>query len=194
VNSIRSKGFFIKLSGKSTKIGCAVLLSIFVVSCGTQATKTEPTVTATVVTPIPLITTPPAATLDLKVALRESIIQVLGTDNGKLPRLTKISYSYPETGDITIIWAINDNVSQNAKKADAQIDATNILKVLENNKTRFIYVILIGTVSTQDKDGNANEIRVMNLGFNKSKLDKVNWENFQPSDIYNLADVVDERY
>jgi hypothetical protein len=31
----------------------------------------------------------------------------------------------------------------------------------------------------------------ISLGFNKSKLDKVDWEDFQPSDVYELADVAD---
>jgi hypothetical protein len=130
-------------------------------------------------------------TLDPKAVLRENIIQVLGTDDRKIPRLTKISYSDPEAGDITVTWAINDNAFQNSTKADAQIDVTNILKVLENSNTHFIYVNLIGNVSMQDKYGNAAEIQAMSLGFNKSKLDKINWEDFQPSDIYDLADVAD---
>jgi hypothetical protein len=191
VNSIQSKDIFSKLSGKSMRMGCAVLLSILVVCCGRQPAKTGSTITTTAITPIPLITASPAATLDSKAVLRENIVQVLGTDDRKIPRLTKISYSVPETGDITITWAINDNAFQNSTKADAQIDATNILKVLENSNTRFIYVILIGNVSMQDKYGNVAKIRAMSLGFNKSKLDKINWEDFQPSDIYNLADVAD---
>jgi hypothetical protein len=193
VNSIRARDVFSKLSGKSMKMGCAVLLSILVAGCGTQITKTVPTVTVTAITPIPVITISSAATVDPKVALHESINQVLGTDAGNLPRLTKISHSVPEAGDITITWAINDDVSQNSTKVNAQIDATNILKVLENSKTRFIYVILIGTVSTQDEYGDATETQAISLGFNKSRLDRINWEDFQPSDIYDLADVVDER-
>ena len=43
----------------------------------------------------------------------------------------------------------------------------------------------------QDRYGNVAEIQAMSLGFNKSKLDKINWEDFQPSDIYDLADVAD---
>ncbi len=186
MNSIQSKDGF-----KSIKMGFALLLSILVVSCETQTPKTEPTVTAAVTTPLPLMTTSPVTTLDPKVALRESINQVLGTDTRKLARLTKISYSDPEAGDITITWAINDDVFQNSTKVDAQIDATNILKVLKNSKTRFIYVILIGTVSMHDKHGNTAEIQALSLGFNKSKLDKINWNDFQPTDIYDLADVAD---
>lgn len=170
-------------------MGCAVLLSILVVCCGTQTPKTDPAITVTVMPSIPLITTTPAATLDPKAALHESLIQVLGTGNRNVPRLTKISYSDPEAGDITITWAINDDGSQHSRRVAAQIDATNILKVLGNNKTRFIYVILIGTFSMQDKNASVTELQAMNLGFNKSKLDKINWEDFKPSDIYDLADV-----
>ena len=42
-----------------------------------------------------------------------------------------------------------------------------------------------------DQHGQVTETQVMSLGFNKSKLDKINWEGFQSSDIYDLADVVD---
>lgn len=169
-------------------MGCAILLSVFMVSCEAQTTKTALTVTPTVTAPTSSVT---AVTSDPKVVLRESIIQVLRTENGNFPRLTKISYSVPESGDITITWVINGKVNQNPTKVDAQMDATNILKVLKENKTRFIYVVLIGIFSMQDKDGNTTATQAMNLGFNKSKLDKVNWEDFQPSDIYELADVAD---
>ena len=186
MNSIRSKDIFSKLSSKSAKIGCAVLLSILVVCCGTQSTRTGLIATATA-----LLTTSPAVTLDPKIVLREGIDQVLGIDNRNLPRLTKFTYSFPESGDITITWTLNDNALQNSTKADAQMDATNILKVLESSKTRYIYVILIGTISMQDAYGNTAEIQALSLGFNKSKLDKVIWEDFQPSDVYDLADVAE---
>jgi hypothetical protein len=172
-------------------MGCAIFLSILVACCGIQVTETGSTTTTTVAPPIPLITTSPTAVLDPKTTLHESIIQVLGAGNRELPRLTKISYSKPEAGDITITWAINKNISQNSRKIAAQIDATNILKVLEDNKTRFIYVILIGTFSMQDEHGNTAEMQAVSLGFNKSKLDKINWEDFQPSHVYDLADIAD---
>lgn len=43
----------------------------------------------------------------------------------------------------------------------------------------------------QDENGNAIQIQVLSLGFNKSKLNKIDWEDFQFSDIYDLADVAD---
>ena len=161
-----------------TKAGCAVLLSIFLVCCGRDMEE-------------PRLTASPAATLDEKAVLRESMLQVLGTDHENAPRLKKILYSKPEAGDITILWAIKDAGSQTSTKAGAQMDAVHILNVLENNKTRFIYVILIGTHTTQDADGNTAEIQAMSLGFNKSKLDRVNWEVFKFSNIYALADVAE---
>jgi hypothetical protein len=172
-------------------MGFALFLSILVTCCDMQAARMEPSATVTLTTPMPVITTLSTFTPDPKVALRESLIHVLGTGNREVPRLTKVSYSDPEAGDITITWAINENVSPASRKVAAQIDATNILKTLQENKARFIYVILIGTFSMQDEHGNMAEIQAMNLGFNKSKLDKINWQGFQASDIYNLADVAE---
>jgi hypothetical protein len=129
--------------------------------------------------------------MDSKVALRESLIQVLGTDKKNEPRLRKISYSDPEAGDITITWALDDSAPQSSAKAAAQIDATAILKSLKDSQSHFIYVILIGTFSTQDKHGNMAETQAVSLGFNKSKLDKINWGDFQYSDVYDLADLAD---
>jgi hypothetical protein len=147
-------------------------------------------------TPTPVATSTPfqagsAATMDSKVALRESLIQVLGTDKKNEPRLRKISYSDPEAGDITITWALDDSAPQSSAKAAAQIDATAILKSLKDSQSHFIYVILIGTFSTQDKHGNMAETQAVSLGFNKSKLDKINWGDFQYSDVYDLADLAD---
>lgn len=149
-----------------------ILSSILLASCTTQITKTA------------VITTQ-----DEKSILHESLIQVLGTSNRNISRLTQILYSYPERGDITITWTINNNISQNQRIANAQVDATNILKVLQRHKTRFVYVILIGTFSMQDPQGTISEQQVIDLGFNKSKLEKVNWQIFEPTEIYNLADV-----
>lgn len=165
MNSIRSIGFII-------------LFSAFVICCGAQNTQTEPITR--------LMTASPVATVDTKVALREGLMQALGTE-----RLTEISYSKPEAGDITIIWAIKNNDLRPTTKAAAQRDVTHILKTLADSKTRFIYVVLIGTIAMPDQHGQVTEIQVINLGFNKSKLDKIHWEDFQPSDIFNLADVVD---
>lgn len=151
-----------------------VLLAILITSCGTQIKKAN-------ISPTP--------TLDEKIILQESLNQLLGFDNQNVPRLIKIGYDVPERADITITWGLNDYESQASRKVHAQIDATNILQVLEANKTRFVYVILIGIFSTQDEYGNITKIEAINLGFNKSKLDQVNWQEFQYSNIYDLADL-----
>ena len=69
-------------------------------------------------TPTPVVTSSPlqagsTATMDSKVALHKGLMQVLGTDGADWSRLTKISYSNPETGDITITWALRDNIPLN---------------------------------------------------------------------------------
>lgn len=191
-----SKDTLGKFSDKATKIGCVVLLSFVVVYCRFSSTpspnaKIEPALATTTlpnITLIPILAPSLTATLEPKIALQEGIIQALGSGNRNLPRLIKISYSDPERGDITIIWTINNNRSQDSIKTGMQMDMINILKAIDQSKFAYIFVVLSGTFSIQDEHGNIVETQVVNLGFNKSAVDKVNWENFQHSDIYDLAD------
>lgn len=176
MKSIRPKEFFSKL----LKVGCAILFSLLMIGWGTQGTKTEPN---------PPLGTTSRAILDEKALLIENINQVLETDSPNAERLTKIEYGVPEKGDITITWSIEDIGDQKSTKVDAQNDAVNILKVLEQNKTRFVYVILSGTFSIQDEHGNTIEIEAMRLDFNKSTLDNIHWDDHQPTEIYGLADL-----
>lgn len=161
------------------KIFCTILLSIFVICCGAQkTTKTENTPSQT-----------QSAHTDEKTILQEDLAQILGVDRKNTPRLTKIAYSTPENGDITITWSLQRYSTPALTESNAQIDAVNILKTLKKNKTRYIYVILIGMFPPSIANNNSSEQEVLNLGFNKSRLDKVNWEEFPSSDAFNLADV-----
>lgn len=174
---------------KLKKTGCSVLLSLLMVGCGTQAALTENSIIATITTHTPMPTSLPYADMDEKDMLVENINQVLETDSLNSERLTKIEYGFPERGDITITWSIDDKGDQKSTKDSAQNDTVNILKVLEQNETSFIYVILSGTFSMQDELGNTIEIEAMALDFNKSTLDKIHWEDTQSSDIYDMADL-----
>jgi hypothetical protein len=181
-----------KFSGKATKTGCVILLSFVMVCCRFSPTpsptaKIEPAL-ATTITLMPVIVPSLTATLEPKVALRENIIQALGSGNRNLSRLIKISYSDPEQGDITITWAINNNLSHDSIKSGMQNDVINILKAIDHSKFAYIFVVLSGSYSMYDQNGNMAEMQVVNFGFNKSAIDKISWENFQSSDIYNLAD------
>ena len=165
-------------SPQAKKLFCTILLSIIVICCGAQTTKTEI---------IPLSTQ--LTLTDEKTVLQEDLIQTLGVDSKNTPRLTKIAYSTPENGDITITWSLQRYSTPALTESNAQIDAVNILKTLKKNKTRYIYVILIGMFPPSIANNNSTEQEVLNLGFNKSRLDKVNWEEFPSSDVFNLADV-----
>ena len=163
---------------QAKKIFFTILLSIFVICCGAQTTKTENTPSQT-----------QSAHTDEKTILQEGLSQILGVDRKNTPRLTKIAYSTPENGDITITWSLQRYSTPALTESNAQIDAVNILKTLKKNKTRYIYVILIGMFPPSIANNNSTEQEVLNLGFNKSRLDKVNLEEFPSSDVFNLADV-----
>ncbi|MFN8435486.1 MAG: hypothetical protein U0V18_15785 [Anaerolineales bacterium] len=165
-------------SPQAKKLFCTIFLSIFVICCGAQTTKTEI---------IPPSTQSPLT--DEKTVLQEDLIQILGVDSKNMPRLTKIAYSTPENGDITIKWSLQKYSTPALTEDNAKIDTVNILKTLKKNKTRFIYVILIGTFPPSTEADSSIEREILNLGFNKSRLDKVNWDEFPSSEIFKFSDV-----
>lgn len=170
------KRFIHDRTGHFAKIFAISMLTMLLDACGVPSPST-------------LSLPPPTATVEPKIALVDGITEVLGAGDGVNPRLTGIAYSFPEKGDITITWSIRDEGEEALTREGALRDAAAILKVIEVQQTRFVYVILSGTYSKQDENGNLTEIEAVNFGFNKSTLEKVDWQDFQPADIFSLADV-----
>ncbi|HMV29703.1 MAG TPA: hypothetical protein PKE23_09980, partial [Anaerolineales bacterium] len=86
-------------------------------------------------------------------------------------------------------WSLQKYSTPALTEDNAKIDTVNILKTLKKNKTRFIYVILIGTFPPSTEADSSIEREILNLGFNKSRLDKVNWDEFPSSEIFKFSDV-----
>jgi len=140
-------------------------------------------------TEIPTNPPEPTATLEPKDALKAEIESVLGAGNRDIPRLTTLNFDDPEKGAIFINWAINDNLTENMIRSGAKFDATHILKALAQSGIDYTYVIMSGSFSMADKFGNTSEENEVNLTFEKSTVDKINWENFISDNIYDIADV-----
>lgn len=130
----------------------------------------------------------PTAILDPKEALRFEITKVLGEGNRGVPKITAINFDDPETGAIFINWALDDNLTMEFIGSGARSDATEIVRALHNSGIDYTYVILSGSFSLVDEFGNKNEANVFNLTFNKSTIEKINWENFLTDNIDNIAD------
>jgi hypothetical protein len=164
------------------------MVMVSVIANGNKFSQPTPVIENTKIIE-PSLTPTPINTLEPKAALRASIEQVLGSGNRDKPRLTEITYDEPEVGDLSIVWAINDNLTEGLVKIGAKSDATDILRIVAQSGIAFTYVTLSGTFTLVDKFGNVTEENVVTLTFKKETVNKINWVNFLSDNIYDIADM-----
>ena len=195
--------FFTK---KNILIGCGSIIGITILCIGFgsvlnltpsgKATNTAEAIAQTTEdakptdtnTPLPPTNTP-VATLNPKESLDHEIREVLGSSNRDVPRVEEVTPICVDSGcDITVKWAINDNLTSELRIYGAQRDATDILEAISNSELEIEYVRLAGTFSMVDSYGNVSEDIVLKLFFSPETIEKINFENFLPDNIYNIAD------
>lgn len=147
--------------------------------------------------PLPTETIPPtqppaptdtSAPLDPLEQLEKDLMDVLGSGNRDIPILTKVELNCQEEPSICVTWAINDNLTENMIRTGAQIEATDILRVIAASGMDYQTAFLTGTFSLVDALGNVSEEDVVRLWFSKEIVDQINWDNFLFDNIYVIAD------
>lgn len=156
-------------------------------------TATAAEVTAVIETEIPQTDEPsisetPAETLEPHAAFEMAVEKELGEGNREVSRIAELEFDKPNEGAIFIKWAINDNLTENFIKYGAKMDVVRILKALADSQIDYTYITLSGTFSLVDQFGNSEEKNVVYLVFNKSTVDRINWDNFLTDNIYKIAD------
>ena len=117
--------------------------------------------------------------------LKNEIEKALGKSNrGIKPRVEVYG---PEAGaDIAIGWAINENLTQGLTKDDARVEATKILEALAKSKINYTTVLITGTFLLVDQMGNEAETNVVIGTYTKELVDKINFENFNPKNVFEI--------
>jgi len=164
--------------------GSAVLVSLCVI-CAVAALAIE--------TPDPGTATPTAQTLAVAPIdeLRLQIEASLGNGNRDIARLTAFDWS--ETDQTLIIkWAINDNLSSHLIMVGIQKDVTDMLNVISQSGLlpNYQFITFVGTFPLSDTFGNVAEERVVTASYDKTTVDKINWDGFQYPDVFAIADLV----
>lgn len=142
--------------------------------------------------PAPTPTTPPVATdppADPVAALRSTIDTALGESNRGLGR--KLNLFEPGPGENTIVigWAADDNFSTNMIVGAMQLDTVEVLKSVDQSGIVYDQVFIGSTFAMQDQFGNPSEMEVLTLAYNKETLDRINWDNFIFSNVFDIADL-----
>jgi hypothetical protein len=116
------------------------------------------------------------------------VSETLGTGNRDVERIQSLRVT--RDGWVHITWAINDNLSVNLVAASAKLDITEVAEAL-CNAGYCDGLTMHGTFSMQDQYGNVTEDTVVHVVLRPETLEKINWENFVHTNIYNIADIAD---
>lgn len=149
------------------------------------------TIDQAITTLTPTNTPAPTATFDPHADFKSDVTEILGKGNRDVPRITAINFDDPEPGAIFINWALNDNLTVNMTGYGARSEASKILQALHDRGVEYRYIVLSGSFAMVDKFGNTTEDNIFNLTFNKSTVDKINWNNFLVDNVDDIADSSD---
>ena len=92
------------------------------------------------------------------------------------------------TWEVFVQWAINDNLTEKLLKGGAKRDVADILKAVSESNVEHNSVRAYGTFSMRDQFGNVTEEIVIKVVYTKETIEKINWERFLFSDVYDIAD------
>jgi hypothetical protein len=109
----------------------------------------------------------------------------LATSNRDIARVQIISNS---DTDIKIRIAVNDNLFTPLIKSGAKRDVRDCLKAIDQASISFEKLHFDLTFEFIDKFGNSQEGTVVELTYNKSTVNQINWSNFLFGDVFDIAD------
>lgn len=159
---------------------------------GTTASTASTPVSETVTlleTLVPTITPEPTNTLPPTEELEIQIKDVLGEGNRDVPRLT--TYAWDEGAqDLFVQFAINDNILDSFIVSGIQSDIVDILKTVDQSGLvpNYKNITVSGTFVLVDKFGNESEDIVVTMFYYRATVDKINWDNFIFTNIFDIAD------
>jgi hypothetical protein len=119
----------------------------------------------------------------LQTAVTKAIGDKSNRDGNKLTDL-----SIDPSGNIIVKFKIDDAFTENMIAIGAEDDITKALKSIKNSNVDYKTVTVFGTFAMQDKFGNASESTVVNIGYSKDTVTKINFDNFSYKNVYAIAD------
>lgn len=133
-------------------------------------------------TPLPIVPLEPIEQLKMLVT------DALGTSNRDVPRLSSFSWD-ADRSEIAVIFAAQDNLSDDLIKRGIQMDIVDILSTIQTSNTSLQYksIVAVATFPLVDVYGNSKESNIVIATYTRENLDKINWSNFLTDNIYLIA-------
>ena len=112
--------------------------------------------------------------------------KALGKGNRDADR--RLSPVTAEPGQRVVIkWAINENLTEGLTKDTARKEAVDILKAIRDAEPDYNGVVLEGTYSLEDQFGNTSEDRVVIADYDRTTVERINFDNFRFKNVYEIA-------
>ncbi len=169
---------------------CAVI-AIAVLSPPAPGATQTPEGVAQVVTDMPVSTqgpteapTPALSPVEL---LCRGISRDLGSSNREMLRMSGCTL---DNGELSMRWSINDNLSEDLIRRGAQMDVEKLVRFTHDLGFEYDTIHVQGTFAMVDVYGNTAEDVVVDLIYQKTTVDEVQWASFLTDNIYVIADEV----
>lgn len=85
-------------------------------------------------------------------------------------------------------FTVHDNFTAGLRRTGAQTDTLEILEYAHTHYPAAVRVWVQGRFPLTDDYGNTRDGTVLNLGYDQTTLDRINWENMDYTKIWDIAD------
>lgn len=182
-----------------TLVGILVVAGIIGALPGEDAPKSTPSASnaqpppTAAPTTMPPTTTPPRTKpmpVPVEQQLVDAVLKAVGGSNRNLDPLPE--FSAPRGEYIALTWTIDENLTEGLTKDSACLDGMRILKAIKRVEARtgnhYTGVFLKGTYLLVDKYGHESEEIVVRARYDKTTINRINFENVNFRYIFDLAD------
>lgn len=134
----------------------------------------------------PVETPTPEATRNPLQVIGDAVVKALARSNRDVKRVQKFSLS--DEGAVTMQWAINKNLTSGLTNSAARRDVVKILRAVHESGVPYESILVEGTFVMVDLYGNVNESTVVRALYNRSTVEKIDWDHFRVDNVYRIAD------
>ena len=85
-------------------------------------------------------------------------------------------------------FPISDNFSKGMIASGAKRDTLDILKAVRESGIKYKRVFVQGKFPMQDAYGNSSNSMILNAGYDKATVDKINFDGINSDNIWDLKD------
>lgn len=89
---------------------------------------------------------------------------------------------------VLVTFDVAENLTLGMSRRGAQIDVKSILEGVDDSGFDFESVFIHGMAPLVDRFGHKSRDTVINVGYDRATVDRINWENMLTDNIYVVAD------